>query len=92
MPKLIFTGAILSFLAIFAPFFFSWPYSFGIAGVASVFFPPVAVLSGALIDTLYFEHGASHSLFILPYFTILGCIVGMIAFSVQQFVKTRIMS
>ncbi len=90
--KQFFITSILVLLAILAPFFFSWPYALGLGILSSLFFPPIAILNGALIDTLYYGAGASHGSHVLPYFTILGCVIAMIAFSVQQFIKTRIMS
>ena len=77
---------LLVSLAILGPFFFPWSVALILGTFAALFFPPVIILTGVLIDTLYFS---THS---FPYFTILSLIIAVVAFFVQQFVKTRIMS
>jgi hypothetical protein len=77
-------------LAVLAPFFFPAPVAFGIAIIAALFIPAISIISGGLIDLLYFE--ALHGTSLFPYFTIFGVIVALISAAVQQFLKTRIMS
>ncbi len=80
-------------LAFLAPFFFPWPAALALGILASLFFPPAVILTGALIDILYFNGIAGifrHGSF--PYFTIIGIVIAFVAYFVQQFVKTRIMS
>lgn len=73
-------------LAMLSPFFFPWPFAVASALIAGFFFPPIALVTGVLLDALYFNgHG-------FPQFTIFGIIATLILFFVQQFVKTRIMS
>ena len=75
----------LCILAVLSPFFFPWPYALVIGFVAALFFPPIALIVGVLIDALYF--GGSG----LPLFTLYGIIGAAMAYFVHQFVKTRIM-
>ena len=77
---------ILSVLALVAPFFFPWPFALGVGILAAVFFPPIVILTGTLIDVLYF------STKVIPYFTILGFVLSLISYFVHQFIKTRIIS
>ena len=86
MPRFPFFTAALVLSAILAPFFFPWGVSLAIGIIAAFYFAPASILSGVLIDTLYFN---TH---IFPYFTILGAVISVLMYFVQQFVKTRIMS
>jgi len=76
----------LVFAALIAPFFFPWQLSVLLSIAASFFFPPAAILSGVLLDALY---SGAHG---FPYFTPLGVVISVVAYFVQQFMKTRIMS
>ena len=73
-------------VVLLAPFFFPWPYVLVLAVVVGYFFPPITLVVGALLDTLYFGGKG------IPYFTLLGAAAMLILFFVQQFVKARIMS
>jgi hypothetical protein len=73
-------------LASLAPFFFPWQFALAVGIIASLIVPPAAVITGGLLDILYYDGTG------FPYFTIIGIIVAIIAFFVQQFIKTRIMS
>jgi hypothetical protein len=73
-------------LASLAPFFFPWPFALAVGVFCSLIVPPAAIITGGLLDVLYY--GGSG----LPYFTILGIFIAVIAFFVQQLIKTRIMS
>jgi hypothetical protein len=84
-PLRVFT-IILSALALLAPFFFPWPFALGIGILASIFFPPVVILTGTFIDVLYFSSK------VFPYFTILGFVLSLISYFVHHFIKTRIIS
>ena len=93
MSRLSILTAALVFLSLLAPFFFPWPFALGLGVLAALFFPSVVIGTGALLDILYFDgtgglfgHGG------IPYFTIIGCVLAGVAYFVQQFVKTRIMS
>ncbi len=73
-------------IAILSPFFFPLPCVMVFALISGFLFPPIVLILGALLDTLYFGgHG-------LPYFTIISILATLALFSVQQFVKARIMS
>ena len=76
----------LTFISVLAPFIFPWEFSVFISAIASLFFPPAAFLTGMLLDVLY---GSAKS---IPYFSLLGLGIGISAYFVQQFMKTRIMS
>ncbi|MDR3548506.1 MAG: hypothetical protein P4M11_09630 [Candidatus Pacebacteria bacterium] len=80
------TAALFLALASLAPFYFPWPYALAIGVISAFVIPPAAIITGGLLDVLYY--GGSG----LPYFTIIGLIIAVIAYAVQQFVKTRIMS
>ncbi len=80
------TAILFLALASLAPFYFPWPFALLLGAVASLIIPPVAIITGGLLDILYYG-GVG-----LPYFTIIGILIAIIAFFVQQFVKTRIMS
>ncbi len=76
----------LSIAASIAPLFFSWPYTLMLSILAAVFFPPIAIFTGLLLDLSYAGHAG------IPYFTILGCGIAVAGAFVHQFLKTRIMS
>jgi hypothetical protein len=75
----------LCILAIASPFFFPWPYTMVLGLAAALFFPPIALIVGVLVDTLYFNGSG------LPLFTLYGIVGAGGAYVVQQFVKNRIM-
>lgn len=75
---------ILSALA--SSLLFPWPAALLLVSVASFFLPPVALLAGVFTDALYWTSGP------LPYATLIGVVVTLLAYFVQHFVKTRIMS
>ena len=73
-------------ISIFAPFIFPWQFTLLLSVPCSIFFLPATLVSGFLLDVLY---KTSHA---VPYFTLLGALLMVISYFVQQFVKTRIMS
>lgn len=79
-------GALFLALASLAPFFFPLPFALLSAVIAALVVPPAAILTGALLDLLYYSHSG------FPYFTIVGVIIAAIAFFVREFFKARIMS
>ncbi len=86
MSRTVVVSVVFIFIAVLAPFLFPWQFSILVSIVASAFFPPAPLLTGMLLDVLY---GGARS---IPYFTALGLVLGVLAYFVQQFVKTRIMS
>jgi hypothetical protein len=79
-------AVVAGFTSFLAPFFFPWKFTVGVSILASLFFPPAGLLSGLLLDILYSSAKG------WPYFTLLGLLISVISYFVQQFVKTRIMS
>jgi hypothetical protein len=86
MSRTVVVTVIFIFIAVLAPFLFPWQFSIFVSIAASAFFPPAPLLTGMLLDVLY---GGARS---VPYFSILGLFLAILAYFVQQFVKTRIMS
>ena len=80
------TAILFLALATLAPFYFPWQFALLVAIIAALFVPPAAIITGGLLDILYYAGGA------IPYFTIIGIFIAIIAFFVQQFIKTRMMS
>lgn len=74
--------------AVLAPFFFPYPYTLGLSFIASLFVPALAFMIGILSDALYLvpQKGA------VPYASLIGAGVSLIALIVRRFIKARIIS
>ena len=79
-------AALFLALAALAPFYFPWQAALLISIICALVIPPAAIITGALLDMLYYNGTG------LPFFSIIGIFIAIIAFFVQQFIKTRIMS
>lgn len=75
--------AVITFLSVFA---FPWPLTAALALGVAVFEPLVPVITGVLIDSLYFVP-RGHA---LPLFTLGGLLVTGVAFLVRSRLKTSI--
>ncbi|MEK7602341.1 MAG: hypothetical protein AAB472_02555 [Patescibacteria group bacterium] len=73
-------GAFLSVLL------FPWQLALFIVAGVSALLPPVALVVGVFTDALYWSQGP------LPYATLCGLAITLIAFVVERFVRTRIMA
>ena len=76
--------AILAALA--GPFMFPAVFSVLVVFCASIVLPPLGLLAGVIADALYYTPSVH-----VPYATLLGLLITVLGFFVQQFIKTRIM-
>jgi hypothetical protein len=77
--------ATLVLIAFLSPFLFPWQLTLLIAAGASVILPPTALVVGVLIDALYWSYGS------IPYATLVGLTITVVAYVVEGFIRTRIM-
>ena len=66
---------------------FPWPLTAAFVVVAALFVPPVMLLTGVLMDMLYYVPGA----YPVPLYTLLGLVGFIIVEIVHSFMKARIM-
>jgi hypothetical protein len=78
--------AILLVAAFVSIFLFPYPATFILSFIASLFFPPAALIAGIITDLVYFVPGA----YAFPLGIVLGALLSLIAFFVRRFAKTRI--
>lgn len=74
--------------ALFSPFIFPWYYTATLAVLASWKYPFAALVVGIEFDVLYLP---SHSSFV-PFGTIIGVVVTVLAFFIQHIMKTYVRS
>lgn len=74
-------------LALLGPFLFPWPLTAALAVLAAVYFPIAPLAVGLLTDALYYAHGAAA----LPWWSVLGLIATLVAYSVRSFFEASIM-
>jgi uncharacterized membrane protein YdbT with pleckstrin-like domain len=84
--RLIFMRWGILVLALLAPFFFPLPATIMLAVIAGYFFPPLVLVIGVLLDTLYFIGKG------IPLYSLAGIAGVGIMLYVRQFVKARMMS
>lgn len=70
-------------LSILSLFVFPWPMTLTLGFIASLFFPPLALVLGVAAEFLYGAHG-------VPYAVLVGAVASIIAFVLRGFVKERI--
>ncbi len=78
-------GIVIAF-AVLSLVAFPYPLTVVLSFAASLFVPWLALLLGLLADALYYAPGAT-----LPYATVLGLILTLLAVFVRRFVRERIM-
>lgn len=71
-------------LSVLSLFLFPWPMTLTLGFIASLFFPPTALVLGVAAEFLYGAHG-------VPYAVLVGAVVSIIAYVLRGFVKERIM-
>lgn len=75
--------ALVIIFALIAPFLFPWPFTVVLALSASYFFPPIALVVGAIAELMY---GTGP----VPYVFIGSGIAFLVMAGVRRFVKARI--
>ncbi len=80
-------GRSISIFALIAPLFFPWQYVVSVAVIASFWYPPVALVVGIEIDSLYFAHGLAS----IPHASMWGFVVMLLFFAMRRFVHTHIL-
>ncbi len=78
---------VLIALAVLSPFLFPYPVTLALSFVASLFYPPLALVVGILTDLLYYVPSVAP----LPLAVLTGLALSIAAFFMQRFLKTRIM-
>lgn len=75
-------------LAFLSPFLFPWPLTAALALAAAWISPLIPLAVGILVDALYYAHGAT---FLVPWATVIGGLVALLAAFVRRFLETSIM-
>jgi hypothetical protein len=81
------TRVALISIALLSPFFFPVPFTLILGFAAGLIFPPLVLLVGILIDTLFYVPSTG-----LPFGILFGFCGFVVTFFVRRIVQTRIMS
>jgi hypothetical protein len=73
-------------LALVGVIAFPWPYALFLAIVASLYVPLAGLALGIISDALYYTHAAS----LIPWGTLVGGIVTVLAYLARRFMKARV--
>ena len=82
------TRSVLAAAAVLSVFLFPYPLTLLLSFLASLYLTPVALVVGILADLVYFAPGAAP----VPFMSLLGGGLSVLALLVRRFVKARIMS
>ena len=73
-------------LSVASVFLFPYPLTLVLSVIAGVFFPPMPLITGILVDLYYHVPGAA----MLPWGVVWGLVLSLLAVGAHRFVKARI--